>query len=119
MSRIAHEHPRFRVALMTLVLVALAAAPVLAADRSARGAAQSDLRVWGGLVRVWGDLAVGSATLRLIGVDTGLGVPATETLDASTGVDELLFPGEERMALAAELEMELIDGGMCHERVAT
>jgi lysyl endopeptidase len=39
MSRIAHEHPRFRVALMTLVLVALAAAPVLAADRSAEPAA--------------------------------------------------------------------------------
>ena len=42
----------------------------------------------------------------------------SEALNASAGIDELLLTGVERMALVAELDANLGDGGTGHEGVA-
>src|SRR5215471_1611171 len=45
--------------------------------------------------------------------------PLLEALDATARVDELLLAGVERVALRADLDVQLGLGGACHERVAT
>ena len=48
----------------------------------------------------------------------GLGKTALETLDAATGIDQLLLAGVERMALAANLDVDLRLGVTGVEHVA-
>src|SRR5439155_2791805 len=45
-------------------------------------------------------------------------VAAREALDTASGVDDLLLAGEERMAVAADLDVQLRSGGAGHEGVA-
>src|SRR5436309_3600524 len=54
----------------------------------------------------------------LLGAPLAGAVATLEALDAATGVDQLLTPGEERVALVAELDVEVGLGGARGERVA-
>ena len=62
----------------------------------------------------------GAAERRRSGLGFALAVSLVEALDSTTGVDQLLLAGEERMALVAQFDVEVATTGRAGlERVST